>query len=119
MKFEELEIKEQTKQLKENLDDLKKVFDRNQPPASFNDKVFFQMVKNETSPIYDLLNEWEKNVLALIEQRQLNVHPQQIISTKENFELLLMHSYYIDCRRRRYMELNQSIHYILDQILND
>ncbi len=119
MKVEKVDMNEQTKQLKIHLYELKDHFDRNNPPEGFSDKVFFQKVKEETTPIYDLLNKWEINALELIKKRKLSVHPHQIISTKENFELLLMHSYYIDCRRRTYMELNQSILYVFYQILND
>lgn len=109
----------QTEQLKQYLDILKEKFEENKPPKHISDKEFFLKMKEETSPIYDLLEEWEDAALAFVKNRQINVHPHQIISTKENMELILLHSYYIDVRRRKYMEINQSSHYIFDQILRE
>src|SRR5690625_5028694 len=109
----------QTKQLKYHLDELKCMFENNEPPESLNDKQFFLKMKEKTSPIYDLLEEWEQGALQVIKERKVNIHPHQVVSTRENVELLLMHSFYIDARRKRYMELNYSSHYIFDQLLKD
>ncbi|MGF7014889.1 DUF1798 family protein [Ornithinibacillus bavariensis] len=112
-----MELTEYTIQLKKYLQDLKQVFEENNPPEDRRDKEFFVMVKKKTSPIYDLLEIWQELALKFIKENKISVHPNQIVSTKENMELLLMHSYYIDVRRRRYMELNQSVLYVLDQLL--
>lgn len=79
----------------------------------------FEKMKKETTPIFDLLEIWEESTLALIKQRELTLHPQQIIATKENYEMLLMHSYYKDIRIRKYNETNKSSHYILEQIIRE
>lgn len=114
-----MELHLQTKLLKEHLDQLQKIYEANQPPAHMNDKQFFLEMKECTQPIYDLLEEWEEAALASVKLRKVNVHPHQIVSTKENMELLILHSYYVDARKKRYMELNQSSHYIFDQLLKD
>lgn len=112
-----MELKNQTEKLKQHLNYLKEIYERNEPPKDRKDKQFFQMVKDETLPVYELLEQWENNTLKVVKERKVNVHPHQVTSTRENMELLLMHSYYIDVRRKRYMELNNSIHYILDQLI--
>lgn len=110
---------DQTKQLKKYTDSLKSKFDQGNPPEDLNDRSFFNQMKKETNPIYVLLSKWEENTLSLIKKRKLNLHPQQIFSTRENMELLLLHSYYIDARRKRYMELYNSIQYVFGQIINE
>lgn len=112
-----MEVKLHTELLKQHLDLLKDKYEKNEPPESVNDKKFFLQMKEETAPIYELLETWEKTTLELVKGRKINIHPHQIVSTKENMELLLLHSFYIDTRRRRYMELNHSSHYIFDQLL--
>ncbi|MDY0405731.1 DUF1798 family protein [Virgibacillus sp. 179-BFC.A HS] len=64
--------------------------------------------------MYQLLEQWETNALAAVKEKKANVHPQQIISTRENMGLLLMHSFYIDIRKRRYMEIYYSCMYVFD-----
>ena len=114
-----MELKKHTEKLKQHMNYLKDKFERNEPPKERKDKHFFQMVKKETLPIYELLALWETEALKAVKERKVNVHPHQVSSTRENMELLLMHSYYIDVRRKRYMELNNSIHYIFDQLLRE
>ncbi|PAV29462.1 hypothetical protein CIL05_11390 [Virgibacillus profundi] len=114
-----MDLKSKTKQLKQHLNNLKEIYESNNPPKDRKDKQFFRMVKEETSPIYQLLGLWEEAVLEVVKERKVNLHPQQVTSTRENMELLLMHSYYIDVKRKRYMELNNSIHYIFDQLLRE
>jgi hypothetical protein len=109
----------QTELLKQHLDHLKTMYEANNPPESVNDKYFFLTMKEETAPIYDLLEEWEESALEHIKATKTNVHPHQITSTRENVELLILHSYYVDARRKRYMELNRSSHYIFDQLLRN
>jgi hypothetical protein len=108
---------EYTNQLKVHLHDLKTLFEQNNPPGDRRDKVYFEMVKENTSPIYELLAKWEELALNIIKESKISVHPNQIVSTRENMELLLMHSYYLDVRRRRYMELHKSVQYVFDQLL--
>lgn len=114
-----MDLQKQTEQLKEYLINLKHKFESNDPPEDRRDKTFFLKTKEETLPIYQLLETWEEAALKIIKERKINVHPQQVTSTKENMELLLMHSYYIDVKRKRYMELYNSILYIFDQLLRE
>ena len=114
-----MNITEQTEELKRHLIRLKNRFENTTPPENRRDRDFFQMVKDETSPVYKRLETWEEDVLGIVKERMVNVHPQQIASTRENMELLLMHSYFIDARKKRYMELYNSVIYIFDQLLNE
>ncbi|APC48469.1 DUF1798 family protein [Virgibacillus halodenitrificans] len=114
-----MDLQDITKTLKHHLIFLKHKYEMNEPPASMRDKAFFQQVKEETNPIYDLLEEWEALGLQTVKERKVNVHPHQITSTKENMELVLLHSYYVDVRRKRYMELYNSITYIFDQLIEE
>lgn len=114
-----MELKKQTESLKNHLNQLKERFEHNEAPADSRDKAFFLKVREETLPVYTLLEEWEASALKVVKNREAKVHPHQITSTKENMELLLMHSYYIDARRKRYMELYTSILYVFDLLLAD
>lgn len=113
------DLQEQTRYLKQQLEQLKVRYETNDPPEDIRDKAFFSYVKKETEPIYKHLEIWEKGVLDLVKNREINLHPQQVTSTKENMELLLLHSFYIDIMRKRYMAFYQSVLYIFDQLLND
>lgn len=95
---------------------LKDKFLTNEPPENVRDSDFFQKVKSETEPLFVLAKEWEKQALDAVKQRKIHVHPQQVEATRENFELILLHSYYIDVKRQRYMELIQAIDYVCDQV---
>ncbi|MBM7569866.1 DUF1798 family protein [Aquibacillus albus] len=108
-----------TRDLKRILEELKAHYLENEKPEDKRDKAFFEFVKHKTTPVYERLKKWEDEALEFVKNREVHVHPQQIASTKENMELLLLHSYYIDVKRKRYMELNQSVHYVLDILLND
>jgi len=114
-----MELKFQTELLKHHLEQLKEMFEANEPPENVSDKHFFLKMKESTSPIYDLLEEWEEQALEFVKTRNVNVHPHQVTSTRENVELLILHSYYVDARRKRYMELNHSSNYIFDLLLQD
>lgn len=103
----------------QNLLELKEHFETNTAPKNKKDKSFFEYVKERTTPIYEGLEKWEILALQMTKDRRINVHPQQVVSTRENMELLLMHSFYIDVRRKRYMELYKSIQYIFDQIVQE
>lgn len=114
-----MDIKEQTIDLKRHLQLLKDNYENNDPPENKKDIAFFNNVKSETEPVYAMLATWETDALEIVKLRKVNVHPHQITSTRENMELLLMHSYYIDVKRKRYMELNHSVLYIFDLLLRD
>ncbi|HEY4602481.1 MAG TPA: DUF1798 family protein [Cerasibacillus sp.] len=104
--------------LKEKLNELCEIYHKGEPPENRRDTQFFSYVKEETAPIFSLLDEWEQACLNAFENKSINVFPGQIQSTKENMELVIMHSYYIDIRKKRYMSYIQSIEYVFDQIRN-
>ncbi|SFA74405.1 protein of unknown function [Lentibacillus halodurans] len=114
-----MNLEQQTRQLKQDLEQLRLIYEDNNPPESKKDKQFFQMVKERTEPVYAMLAEWEEKTLQSVKERKVNLHPQQVTSTRENMELLLLNSYYVDVKRKRYMELNHSVHYIFDQLLSE
>lgn len=114
-----MELDRKTRKIKKHLDRLKNMYEQNEAPDSMSDNEFFLSMKEETTPIYDLLSKWEDSALEAVKKGNINVHPHQVVSTKENIELLLLHSYYVDIRRKRYMELNHSSHYILDKLLSE
>ncbi|GAA0600082.1 hypothetical protein GCM10009001_15590 [Virgibacillus siamensis] len=114
-----MNLKLQTEQLRQHLQQLKNNYEENDPPEDRRDKEFFLMVKSQTEPIYQMLDHWEEEALAMVQERKVSLHPHQVTSTKENMGLLLMHSYYIDVKRKRYMELNHSVNFIFDQLIND
>ncbi|MEC5422501.1 DUF1798 family protein [Virgibacillus sp. C22-A2] len=114
-----MELIKQTEQLKIHLIYFKDQYENSDPPQNRKDRDFFLKVKKETDPVYELIHEWEKAALKEVKERNVTVHPHQITSTRENMELLLMHSYYIDVKRKRFMELNNSISYIYDQLIRE
>lgn len=113
-----MDLKTLTIDLNNHLDTLKERYMNNEQPKDRRDKTFFEFVKRETTPIYDLLGTWEEVALETVKNREIKTHPHQVTATKENMELLLMHSYYMDAKEKRYMELNHSVQYIFNQIIN-
>ncbi|WP_174613569.1 DUF1798 family protein [Virgibacillus ihumii] len=114
-----MNLQMQTEQLKQKLQQLKYKYEENDPPEDRKDKEFFLMVKSQTEPIYQMLDNWEEEALAVVKDQKVSLHPHQVTSTKENMGLLLMHSFYIDVKRKRYMELNHSVNFIFDQLIHD
>ncbi|MFP7493821.1 DUF1798 family protein [Terribacillus saccharophilus] len=106
------------KQLSDLLLRLKQRYLSEEPPSDKHDKAFFEMVKDETGPMYQLLQMWHQAAADFVQQRDVTVHPQQIQSTEENVHLIILHSYYIDIRSERYMDYHQSIGYVL-QLLDE
>lgn len=108
-----------TKYLKKQVSDLAQKFFKNDPPESLRDHDFFNKVRAETGPFYKQLDLWEEETLAFIKKYKARIHPHQVVATKENYHLIMMHSYYIDARERRYMELKYSILYVFDILIED
>ncbi|PAD39484.1 hypothetical protein CHH53_06050 [Terribacillus sp. 7520-G] len=97
---------------------LKNRFLTEEPPSDKHDRAFFDLVKRETEPMYELLQKWHHSAADFVQQRDVSVHPQQIQSTEENVHLIILHSYYIDIRSERYMDYHQSIGYVI-QLLDE
>lgn len=111
------ETRRQTEQLLQYLDACHKRFLKGKKPE--RDRSFFEMVKKETNPIFALLNEWEKNVLGLIDQSLTTLYPQQIHATTENMQAVIIQSYYKDIRKRRFIESYKSCYYIFRQLVKE
>lgn len=114
-----MNVKELTIELKNDLKLLKERYEKGEKPEDKRSKVFFQFVKEETTPVYKKIEVWEEAASAFVKRREAKVHPQQVASTRENMELLLLNSYYMDAKRQRYMDLHQSVLYVFDALLND
>ncbi|CDQ19537.1 protein of unknown function [Halobacillus karajensis] len=112
-------LKENTKELKRVIDRCHHCFLTTEGPVDKKSYEFFNKVKEETSPLFELNNTWLGEAEAFVKDRKTNVHPNQVKSTHENIEMLILHSYYLDVHRKRFKELYQSVHYVLDMILND
>ncbi len=112
-------IKELTIELKDQLLQLKSNYYQQEKPQNRRDSDFFNYVKKVTEPTFRLVEEWEEKTAEQVKSRTLRVHPQQVGSTRENVELLLLHSYYIDVKESRYMNLHNSVLYVLDLIIED
>lgn len=114
-----MEAKRLTLELIDDLKKLKHRYETSEKPEDKRSREFFQLVKEETSSVYNRIQAWEETALSFVKQREAKVHPQQVISTKENMELLLLNSYYLDAKRKRYMDLYQSVMYVFDSLLSD
>lgn len=110
-------ILKKTEQLMHQLNELKNTYEEGKEPAK--DRAFFLYVKQETEPIFHLLDEWEALAIDLINKQQISIHEQQIHATKDNMKRLMMHSYYADVRKRRYMDIYKSCKYIFNQLLKE
>ncbi|MFC0523196.1 DUF1798 family protein [Pontibacillus salicampi] len=106
--------------IKEHLDLLKEQYLSSEKPTDKKDYTLFNKVKEETGPLFELIEEWYQEAERFLKQiPQPTVFPLQLQNTKDNFELVLLHSYYIDVKKKRYMELYHSIHFVLNQLLDD
>lgn len=96
---------------------LEKNFLTQDKPENRHDRDFFSYVKRETDPLFDKLDHWYDLSINFIKQtKEGKVYPAQIEKTKENIELLILHSYYIDVPKKRYKELKHSIEYVFQQL---
>ncbi|UOQ46460.1 YppE family protein [Halobacillus salinarum] len=112
-------LEENTQQLKQLIDRLHEQFINTTGPIDKKDHEFFERVKSETKPYFEWNQTWREQAEEFVKARDVRVHPNQIKSTHENIEMLILHSYYLDVQRKRYKELFQSAHYVLDMILAD
>ncbi|MFC7060416.1 YppE family protein [Halobacillus seohaensis] len=112
-------VRKLTIEMKELIDQLHQKFLTTEGPIDKKDFEFFNRVKEETRPMFDLTNQWLSEAEEFVKARGVNVHPNQVQSTFENLEMLILHSYYLDVEKKRFKELHQSSHYVLDMILDD
>lgn len=105
-----------TRQLSDEKNKLVVLYKTKQIEPSSDKHAFFYEVKEQTTPIFAAVDEWEKIINEAIKDQSLKLHPSLVAQTKENFELIIMHSYYHDVDEKRYQELIKSIDYVLDII---
>lgn len=99
------------------LSDLETVY-RNEKEVERN-RTFFSHVKTETEALFSLLDVWEKKATQLAQEKRISIFPQQVTATTDNMQALIMHSYYKDVRKRRYMEIQQACQYIFSQCIEE
>ena len=117
--WEVMNLKANTNKLKRLIDERHQRFLNTEGPVEKKSYDFFNQVKKETDPMFRLTNEWVKEAEAFVKDRKTNVHPNQVKSTHENIEMIILHSYFLDVHRKRFKELYQSSHYVLDMVLDD
>lgn len=100
----------------QEVEQLKDLFHKNTEPKDINDHEYFFQLKKETAQLFSLLDEWENAVLLTLKEKPLKIFEHQITATKDNIEVLVMHSYYKDIRKRLYMERYYSIMLVLENI---
>ncbi|WP_027963343.1 DUF1798 family protein [Halalkalibacillus halophilus] len=77
----------------------------------------FNLVKEETKPMFEAIEKWEEDAQAIV--HRLPIFPNQIQNTKDNLEIMILHSFFHDVKKKRFMELYHSVMYNLDIVLND
>lgn len=113
-----VEIKKRTQSLIQYTDVLENKF--NDPAIEpENTSEFFNFVKSETEPIFVLVKEWERLLAEESAQDRMIIPENIILSTKDNMTALIMHSFYKDVRRRRYMEIKRSCLYTFQSVLKE
>ena len=80
---------------------------------------YFNKIKPEVDKYLLLVEGWGGYAHQLSEKGLLTIFPQQIDATVDNMRNLIMHSYYKDVRKRRYMEMKQSCYYVFTQSIDD
>lgn len=111
-------IKQLTSSLIDYIEKLEQTFYQHEA-VDMNSKSAFEFVKEETEPIFEVLETWEKLTLKKIEQRKISLPTSMVESTVDNMSALIMHSYYKDVRKRRYMEIKKSLLYVLRMLLKE
>lgn len=104
---------EQTYKLIDTLTSLEEVY-RSEEEVE-RSREFFNEIKPKVESYLILLESWGKATHQLASAGKLQVFPQQIDATIDNMKALIMHSFYKDVRKRRYMEIKQACYYIFMQ----
>jgi len=88
-----------------------------------NNEQFFSFVKKETEDMFKDLETWERLLQYFQAQGNTIIFQPMLESAIDNMKALIMHSYYKDVRRRRYMEIKRSCVYtfrfVLEKIENE
>ncbi|MGM0522781.1 MAG: DUF1798 family protein [Bacillota bacterium] len=104
----------------ETIDQIKQAcfirYQQDKTPAKLNDRESFSMIKEEVTPQFQLLEQWEEELLTDIKSHALSIHPSLVQSTRENMELIIMHSFYHDTDVKRFNELVKSVDVVIDMV---
>lgn len=92
-------------------------YNEKEASVKLNDREAFKHIQKEVTPHFFLLEEWEKTILSDIRARALPIHPSLIQSTRENMELIIMHSFYHDTTDARFNELVKSVDVVFDMVI--
>lgn len=111
-------FKSMTEDLRDYLSTLKRVYEEREQPNK-NDPAFFESVRQEIDPFYDLIDQWEIAAKQLVKERKITIFPPQIDATVKSLRAIALHSYYIDVRKRRYMNIKKSCDYVFQLILKE
>ncbi len=111
------DFKQLTEQLIHALELLESIY-RNEEEVK-RDRTFFLHVKRETTDYFNWLENWKTAALDLAFERKITVHPGQIDATVDNMKALIMHSYYKDVRKRRYMDIKNSCSLVFLQSIEE
>ncbi|WP_180850370.1 MULTISPECIES: DUF1798 family protein [Bacillaceae] len=80
---------------------------------------FFNEVKPAFEEAMKTMNEWKEDVLKWrIDARPKYLFPVQIDSTVENFEQLVLQSFYKDSKPIRFKNMKQSVDYVIEQVID-
>lgn len=112
------EVKQLTESLIAYMKKLEIVFNKGEKPTH-NDHAFFEKVRTEINPIYDMVEAWEEKTSYLIQQRKVDLHPKQVDATVKSIKAIALHSYYLDVRKRRYQDIKKSVEYVLQLLLKE
>lgn len=108
-----------TNNLKNELNSLQKMFKKTKEEEINRNRNYFEFVKRDSKPLFELIDMWYDKALHIVNNYDISVYDVQIKTTKENFEMIILHSYYGDVRRRRYVEMNRSCLYVFDQLMKE
>ncbi|MGG4491915.1 DUF1798 family protein [Metabacillus idriensis] len=79
---------------------------------------FFNEVKPAFEEAMAIMNDWKEDVLTWrITARPKYLFPAQIDSTVENFEQLVLQSFYKESKPIRFKNMKQSIDYVIEQVI--
>lgn len=112
------EIQNLTNSLIEYTDYLQSLFSEENREVNHSE-TFFNFVKTDSDNIFATLKKWQQAVKNGIAIGELSTPVQVIDSTVDNMSTLIMHSYYKDVRRRRYIEIKKSCMYVFHLILKE
>src|SRR5690625_1193451 len=113
------ELKRLTNNLKSELNALQLMFKKTKEEEIKRDRSYFEFVKQDSKQLFQLIDMWYDKALHIVNNYDISVYDVQIKTTKENFEMIVLHSYYGDVRRRRYVEMNRSCIYVFDQLMKE